>query len=156
MGKLVRHLALLAVSLYAAGFLRPAAVIAEGALAVGIAPRGPDKGYATGHIVNEPDKDTAQARALSSCRNSYMASGEQVDQGMHDARTRCEVVATFRDKCLAVALDPKDGVPGSGWAIGDTQKDADDEALSRCRITAGSGRRGFCKVFDRKCDGTAK
>jgi hypothetical protein len=56
---------------------------------------------------------------------------------------------------VAGALDPKNGTPGAGWALGDTQKQADDEALARCRNTAGD-RRDFCKVINQLCDGTAK
>jgi hypothetical protein len=65
------------------------------------------------------------------------------------------VVTSFSNKCAAVALDPKDGTPGAGWATGDTQTDADEEALARCRSAAGTNRRDFCKVIDRLCDGTA-
>jgi hypothetical protein len=55
-----------------------------------------------------------------------------------------------------MALDPKDGTPGAGWALGDTQTQADDEALARCRSTAGANRSDFCKIDNQNCDGTAK
>jgi len=78
-----------------------------------------------------------------------------VNAGQAKARARCEVVATFSNKCAATAFDAKDGTPGAGWAVGDTGKQAADEALARCRSTAGT-RRDFCKANDPICDGTAK
>jgi hypothetical protein len=78
------------------------------------------------------------------------------DNAFAKARARCKVISTFSNKCAAMALDPKDGTPGAGWALADTQKQADDEALARCRSTAGANRSDFCKIDNRKCDGTAK
>jgi uncharacterized protein DUF4189 len=131
---------------------------AEGAVAEGIAPGGVAKGYGISIRVDRPNKDTARADALAGCRKGpeKTAAGAALDSGNAMARTRCEVVTTFSNKCAAVALDPKDGTPGAGWATGDTQKDADEEAVARCRNAAGADRRAFCKVIDRLCDGTAK
>jgi hypothetical protein len=130
----------------------------EGAIAEGIAPGGIAKGYVINIGVNKPDRDTARAEALAGCRKGPKQSvaGAAPNSGMARARTRCEVVTSFSNKCAAAAVDPKDGTPGAGWATGDTQKDADDEALARCRSVAGTDRREFCKVIDRFCDGTAK
>jgi hypothetical protein len=130
----------------------------DGAIAEGIAPGGVVKGYGISMRVDRPDRDTARADALAGCRKGpeKTAAGAALDNGQAKARARCEVVTTFSNKCAAVALDPKDGTPGAGWATGDTQKDADEEALARCRSAAGAGRRDFCKVIDRLCDGTAK
>jgi hypothetical protein len=129
----------------------------DGAVAEGIAPGGVAKGYGISMRVDRPDKETARADALAGCRKGpeKTAAGAALDDGNAKARARCEVVATFKDKCATVALDPKDGTPGAGWATGDTQQDADEEALSRCRTSAGA-RREFCKVIDQLCDGTAK
>jgi Domain of unknown function (DUF4189) len=130
----------------------------EGAIAEGIAPGGVAKGYGISIRVDRPNKDAARADALAGCRKGpeKTAAGAALDSGNARARARCEVVTSFNNKCAAVALDPKDGTPGAGWATGDTQKDADDEAVSRCRSAAGTNRRDFCKVIDRLCDGTAK
>jgi Domain of unknown function (DUF4189) len=130
----------------------------EGAIAEGIAPDGIAKGYSITIQVNRPNSDAARADALAGCRKGpeQSAAGAAPDSGMARARARCEVVTSFSNKCAAVALDPKDGTPGAGWATGDTQKDADDEALARCRSVAGAGRRDFCKVTNQTCDGTAK
>src|ERR1700686_194764 len=108
--------------------------------------------------VDRPDRDTARADALAGCRKGpeKTAAGAALDDGNAKARARCEVVISFSNKCAAVALDPKDGTPGAGWATGNTQKEADEEALARCRSVAGAGRRDFCKVTNQTCDGTAK
>jgi Domain of unknown function (DUF4189) len=129
----------------------------DGAIAEGIAPGGAAVGYGISMRVNRPDRDAARAEALAGCRKGPEKSvaGAALDNGQAKARARCEVVTSFSNKCAATAMDPKDGTPGVGWAIGDTQKDAEDEALARCRSVAG-GRREFCKVIDRLCDGSAK
>lgn len=130
----------------------------EGAIAEGIAPGGIAKGYEISVSANHPTTDDARTAALAGCKKKTekVASGAAPDSGNARARERCEVVSTFSNKCTALALDPKDGTPGAGWATGDTQARADEEALARCRSTAGASRRDFCKVTNRKCDGTAK
>jgi hypothetical protein len=129
----------------------------DGAIAEGIAPGGVAKGYGISIRTDRPNRDAAQADALAGCRKGpeKTAAGAALDAGQAKARARCEIVSTFSNKCAAVAIDPKDGTPGAGWATGDTQKDADQEALGRCRTAAGA-RREFCKVIDQLCDGTAK
>jgi hypothetical protein len=129
-----------------------------GALAEGIAPGGVAKGYGYGIHVNGPNADTARATALTACQKppKQLASGAPPDAAQAKARALCAVVATFSNKCVSMALDPKDGTPGAGWAVGDTQKQADDEALVRCRNTADANRRDFCKITSQLCDGTAK
>src|ERR1035437_8594300 len=139
------------------GVLGTDQVIAEGAFAVGIAPGGAAKGYSTGYRVNARDTDTAKTDALVACKKSQpSASGVAEDSGARAAKAKCEVVATFRNKCVASALDPKEATPGVGWAIADTQQEANDEAVARCRSTAGPERRAFCKVLLQSCDGNTK
>jgi hypothetical protein len=130
----------------------------EGAIAEGIAPGGVAKGYEMSIIVNRATTELARTDAVASCKKTpeKVASGAAPDASNAKARARCAVVITFHDKCAAFALDPKDGTPGAGWAIGDTQGQADDEALAHCRSVAGADRRDFCKVTNRSCDGTAK
>jgi hypothetical protein len=130
----------------------------EGAIAEGIAPGGVAKGYGISVRVNHPDTAAARADALAGCKKGpeRTVSGARPNDGQARARARCEIVSTFSNKCVALALDPKDGTPGAGWAVGDTQQKADEEALARCRTTAGTDRRDFCKVTSRFCDGSAK
>jgi Domain of unknown function (DUF4189) len=89
----------------------------EGAVAEGIAPGGVAKGYSISMRTDRPDKDTARADALAGCRKGpeKTAAGAALDSGNAKARSRCEVVTSFSNKCAAVALDPKDGTPGAGW-----------------------------------------
>jgi hypothetical protein len=131
---------------------------ADGAIAEGIAPGGPAKGYGISIRVDRPNTDAARADALAGCKKApeHVASGAAPDAGQAKARARCEVVTTFTNKCAAMALDPKDGTPGVGWAVGDSQKQANDEALARCRSTAGADRRDFCRIDSQVCDGSAK
>jgi Domain of unknown function (DUF4189) len=130
----------------------------EGAIVVGIAPGGVANGFAIRFVVGRPSKEIARAEALAACKKpaAHVASGALPNDSNARARARCEVVATFSNKCAAVAVDPKDGTPGVGWATGDTQEQADKEALARCQSTAGADRRDFCRVGERHCDGTAK
>jgi hypothetical protein len=140
--------------LYCASFvaLAIAAVIAlpglaraEGAMAVGIARGGVAKGYATGFAINQPTVKAARSSAVEQCRKTKSSNA--------DARSGCEVVVTFRNKCVASAVDPQSGTPGAGWGIGGSQQAADSQALGRCRAKAGSERAEFCEITDRFCDG---
>jgi Domain of unknown function (DUF4189) len=121
--------------------------LADGAVAVGIAPGGVIRGYAIGTSHNGSSEEGVRQTAIEACKKSR---GTNVE-----ATSRCAVVGTFRNQCFSSALDRKDGTPGAGWGIGDTQADADAEAMKKCRATAGPARRSFCVVTDRLCDGTA-
>jgi hypothetical protein len=118
---------------------------AEGALAVGIARGGIAKGYATGFSINQPNVKTARNNAVEQCKRTKSSNA--------DAKSGCEVVVTFHNKCVASAVDPQDGTPGAGWGVGITQESADSQALARCRAKAGADRAEFCEVTDRYCDG---
>jgi len=117
-------------------------------MAVGIARGGIAKGYATGFAVNQPTVKAARSNAVEQCRKTKASNA--------DAKSGCEVVVTFRNKCVASAVDPQSGTPGAGWGIGGSQQLADSQALARCRAKAGSDRAEFCAVTDRDCDGNAK
>jgi len=117
-------------------------------MAVGIARGGVAKGYATGFAINQPTVKRARDNAVEQCRRMKNSNA--------DARSGCEVVVTFHNKCVASAIDPESGTPGAGWGVGGSQKTADSQALARCRVKAGSGRAEFCEVTDRVCDGEAK
>jgi hypothetical protein len=123
-----------------------------GAVAVGVPPDVAKQGFAAGHSVNAATPAEARKRALEGCHKSVGASAA--------AMKLCNVVATFSNQCMAVAMDPKDGTPGVGWAIAETQKEADAEAIAQCRNTAGPSRRDFCTIdsrgVNRACDGNAK
>jgi hypothetical protein len=154
----MRRTVVISLLTFAAIFMGNNRANSEGAIAEGIAPGGVAKGYEIYVVINRPNRDAAQADALAGCRKGQEKneSGTATNSGNIKARARCEVVTLFSNKCAATTVDPKDGTPGAGWATGGTQKEADDEALARCRSVAGTSRRDFCKVTNRFCDGTAK
>jgi hypothetical protein len=138
--------AVAAISLATAGVLAvPHLAPAEGAMAVGIARGGVAKGYATGFAINQPTVKAARINAVEQCKRTKNSNA--------DAKSGCEVVITFHNKCVASAVDPQSGTPGAGWGIGVSQEAADSQALSRCRAKAGAERAEFCEVTDRYCDG---
>jgi hypothetical protein len=142
----VRFAVSVALVVVAVACARPAA--ADGAMAVGVARGGVAKGYATGFAANQPSEKAARSSAVEGCRKDKKSNA--------DARSNCEAVVSFKNKCVASAVDPKDGTPGAGWGTGGTQKAADSQALARCRKTAGSERADSCQILDRYCDGTAR
>jgi hypothetical protein len=138
----------LAALAIAAAFTWPNHAQAEGAMAVGIARGGIAKGYATGFAINQPTVKAARSNAVEQCRRMKNSNA--------DARSGCEVVITFHNKCVASAIDPESGTPGAGWGVGASQQSADSQALARCRVKAGASRAEFCEVTDRFCDGSGK
>jgi hypothetical protein len=129
----------------------PTRVAAEGALAVGTAGSGKSAAQNFGVSTNEPTTDAARSKSLTVCRTSPPPA--TVIAEVRAAQAQCAVVDTFRDKCVAVARD-KAGSLSIGWAVADTQKAADDEALIRCRSAVGPERWAFCKVLKQVCDGS--
>jgi len=132
--------------------LQPGPSIAAGALAIGLPADVARVGFAAGHATNAADMNDARQRAIDGCHKSMNASDA--------ARKLCKVVATFHDSCFAVAIDPKSGTPGVGWAIAENLELADKQAIEQCRTTAGPARRDFCVILDpphdHGCDGSAK
>jgi uncharacterized protein DUF4189 len=115
---------------------------ADGALAVGSTGDVVKYGVAFGMVVNLP-KEQAAAKALEHCR-TFKA---------REAAERCRLVATFsKGECFAVALDPKSGTPGAGWAVGPDQATANAKATAMCEASAGSDRKGSCRVASAGCD----
>ena len=94
------------------------------------------KGYSFGSAFNFKTQEEASAAALARCRDSKS----------EERRNLCKVVVVFWGQCIAVAMDPKDGTPGVGWAVAGTQKQAERQALGQCGETAGADRRAFCVV----------
>jgi Domain of unknown function (DUF4189) len=125
--------------------------IADGALAVGLPADVAHVGFAAGHKLNAPDMDAARKGALDGCHTSINAS--------EAAKKLCKVIATFRNQCYAIAIDPKNGTPGVGWSIAESLDKAKEQAIAQCRTTAGADRQQFCVILDARdqgCDGNAK
>ena len=72
------------------------------------------------------------------------------------AAARCQLVGAFKSECYGIAMDPKAGTPGAGWAIAATKTMAEQRAIDNCKETAGSDRREFCEVAEAKCDDVKK
>jgi len=111
--------------------------------------RGEDvakRGISMGFSTNRETMDQAKERSLQLCENS----------GSLISSILCEVVATFENKCVAVAIDPAVQTPGFGWAVADTEQASKDNALSNCRATAGPARRNACEITNSSCDALAK
>lgn len=118
---------------------------ADGALAVGLPEDVAKTGFAFGWATNRSSGAEARQAALDFCSRAKDASPA--------ARKLCRVFGTFKGQCVAVAMDPKDGTPGVGWAMSTEKSWAEAEALDACRETAGSNRQGECKLSASACDG---
>jgi hypothetical protein len=120
---------------------------AAGAVAVGIAPDGAQHGFSFAINSNKATETAARETALNGCQTSKEANDK--------AHARCGVIGTFVNQCASIAMDPKDGTPGVGWAIAADSATAKQQALANCEATAGPGRAGFCEVSAIRCDGSA-
>jgi hypothetical protein len=134
-----------ALFLLTSGHFSPAA--ADGALAVGTTSDIVKDGIAMGYVVNSSAAGDARASAMEYCRTYKRAP---------KAAAQCQLVAEFKNECFAIALDPKDGTPGAGWAIAANKAQAESRALANCKATAGSARREYCEIDVAQCDGEAK
>ena len=129
--------------------LNPHRAAAEGAIAVGDPKDVAKDGYAYGYSTGKADLKAATAEALETCGKPGNGKSEQ-------GRKLCKTVGTFTNECVAVAMDPGQGTPGVGWAIGGTLQLAEDQAMTRCKATAGAGRRESCVIDHSRCDGEPK
>jgi uncharacterized protein DUF4189 len=135
--------------LFGLGFMLLGVVCAyaDGAIAVGFTANGIAKdGVAVGWSRNYSTDKAGKDEALRKCHDYKPAP---------KAAKQCKVVGTFKDKCLAVAMDPKAGTPGFGWAVAEKKADAEDRALANCKDTAGPDRERYCGLQDHACDGSA-
>ncbi len=138
----------LAAAILAATLLAPTAARADGAVALGVPPDIVKDGFSYGYRINAANRSEARDTAFDACRNNKIAP--------ESARSLCLLIADFRNECVAIAMDPKDGTPGYGVAIAADKATAEDRALGLCRATAGKSRREFCKIDALACDGSAK
>jgi len=124
--------------------------MAAGAVAVGEPADISKHGVAIFTYVNANNAAAAKEKALAGCKGLEHASDT--------SKALCKVVATFENQCVAQSLDPENGTPGFGWAMGRNSRMAKEQALSNCRDTAGPTRRDKCVIGPRDlwCDGSAK
>ncbi len=119
------------------------AALAEGAIAIGSSGNFAKDGFAFGAAINKASTDEAKQQALETCKKY---------EGAPKMAAICRVVMTFSQECYALAFDPKAGTPGVGWAISDDKVKSEERAQKNCEVTAGPGRRDFCKVNQSACD----
>jgi hypothetical protein len=140
------------VCLFVAGLLGLLAsahsAFAEGAIAVGLPADVAHFGFASGVAANRASYEAARGAAMQSCRAAAGATNQ--------AHALCTVVATGRNQCFAVAIDPMDGTPGIGWSIAESAMAAQGQALALCQSTAGANRAQSCVVSQTQCDGEAR
>jgi hypothetical protein len=140
----VLPLTLFSAFLIAASGLWASPSRADAALAIGQTGNIASGGLAIGFAVDQPSMEQARQEALKQCRGFQGAP--------ESTRALCKVSETFRKRCFAVALDPEDGTPGAGWNVAANKQAAETAAMKRCRDTAGSSRRQFCKIMKSQCD----
>lgn len=131
------------IGLLAIGALLPHQTMAMGAFAAGIPDDIAAQGVAVGTGYNYSTRAKSEERALAECRKR---------DAPQSTLALCKIMAHFDNQCLAVSLDPKDGTPGFGWAVGPTKSAASAEALQICRQTAGPGRAAYCEESQINCD----
>ncbi len=135
---------LCALTILAGAVLRPDTGNADAALAVGLPADVAKQGIAMGYALNYASKEAAQAEALKRCR-----AFRDAPQATRDI---CKIVENFRDRCMAIALDPDTGTTGLGWSVSKKQELAEEIAMERCVDTAGKKRRDFCRITFTRCD----
>jgi hypothetical protein len=119
------------------------AALAEGAIAVGASGNFAKDGFAFGGAINKASTEEASQQALATCKKY---------EGAPKMAAICRVVMTFSRECYALSFDPKPGTPGVGWAISDDKVKAEERAQKNCEVSAGAGRRDFCKINQSYCD----
>lgn len=118
---------------------------ADAALAVSHVGDVARQGLAMGWSVDYASKEAAEKEALARCR--AFADAPQA------TREACRVVESFRDRCLAVALDPEPGTAGVGWDVHKSRDWAEEEAMEKCAESSSPKRRTSCRVALIRCDG---
>ncbi|HEY8268008.1 MAG TPA: DUF4189 domain-containing protein [Xanthobacteraceae bacterium] len=109
--------------------------LTDGSLAIGLTPDGFSYGFA-----GNATKARAEALALADCRMEKRAA------------QYCKTVATFKNKCFAIAWDLEPGPGGLGWAVDADLATAERQAIAGCRATAKPGRSQYCKIDESNCD----
>ena len=126
------------------GSVWPSPVYAYGALAIGLPSEVSKSGFSAGTSWNYSTTDAAEAKALEECHAS----------GSDQSKALCQIIATFQNHCVAVAMDPQAGTPGVGWAVAVDKPHAENHALANCYVTA-EARRDYCKIVASACDAMA-
>jgi hypothetical protein len=97
---------------------------------------------AIGVAASMATKSAAAAEAMKQCRSADASSA---------VRSLCRVVQSFSGKCAAVAVDPRPGTPGFGWAVTFTESGARGEAVYKCQLASGD-QGNACRATGSECD----
>ena len=116
---------------------------ANGALAVAMSKEGVKGGFSFGLSASYRTSGEARTKALGLCQQATQDE---------ELGASCKVIEVFSGQCGAVAMDPHDDTAGVGWSIAADLQAARNQALSRCRQTAGPELAGACIVEDSRCD----
>jgi alpha-D-ribose 1-methylphosphonate 5-triphosphate synthase subunit PhnG len=108
---------------------------AHGAVATGGITDSSPYGSAYGISYGWGTKAKAEAKALQECERHRGKLGSP-----------CQIAATFSRQWASVAIDPKGGTPGFGWAVESDKKTAEARAMFRCKSTSPEDRKPFCAV----------
>ena len=120
---------------------------AIGSVAIGLPADVAEGGFAMGVTSNFAAVGDADAEALKQCLN-FMDAPDST-------RALCKIHTHFTNQCFAMAMDPEPGTYGFGYKVAASQKLADTAAMNDCKNTSSSGRKDYCQVSYRGCDGTA-
>ncbi len=139
------RLALIGAILLAGALLGIGGARADAALVVSHVGDVARQGLAMGWAVDYASKEAAEKEALARCR-----AFADAPQATRDA---CRVVESFRDRCLAVALDSEPGTTGVGWEVHKNRDWAEEGAMEKCAESSSPKRRTSCRVALIRCDG---
>lgn len=145
-GKSGQLISLSAAVMVMAALAWPSVGRAEGALVVGKPDNVVEDGIAFGYANDKATADEAIRRAMEECHSAPSSKA---------AQARCTLVRSYHNECVAIAMDPKAGTPGAGWAVEKTLYEAQRTAMDNCNTTAGPDRQGKCEPSASHCDGTA-
>lgn len=136
-----------------AGLMAPACR-ADGALALAKPQDVNEGGWAIGIAWNFRSRGEAQTRSMTECRSAQDAPEE--------TRKLCAVTTSFRNQCASVArvVDAQGNKSGTdagfGWAVANSKKAAEEQAMTMCAATDRQGNSKLCKVTLGGCDGSAR
>jgi len=124
--------------------------VAAGAVALGLPSDVAKLGVSVGNWVGAATMNEAKSKAIEKCKTGPNAAPQVI--------SLCKVVATFKNQCVALAIDPRTGTPGFGWAIADTSQAAAQQAMANCQDSDGPAFKGGCQPDTNPplCDGSAK
>lgn len=109
----------------------------EGAFAIAIPEGGLRDGFAYGLSTNYPTREVALERAIAECRRQAERFGVPP--------SRCELVSSFRKRCVSIAFDRKER--WAGWAEAEGAEGAAAAAIKKCLEGASN-----CVTSNTDCD----